>query len=75
MELLDLYEADVLDKIIEYAIENNKLDITSIKQLIKDDFFKIINSNNKQDILKSTDIHGITRGCDYYEGVNGVTQS
>lgn len=75
LELLDLYEADVLDKIIEYAIENNKLDITSIKQLIKDDFFKIINSNNKQDILKSTDIHGITRGCDYYEGVNGVTQS
>lgn len=74
LELLDLYEADILNKIIEYAIENDKLDIKSIKQLIKNDFFKIINSNNKQDILESTDIDGITRSCDYYEETQGITQ-
>ena len=74
MELLDLYESDVLDKIIEYAMENDKLDIKSIKQLIKEDFFKIISNSSKQDIFESTEIEGITRSCDYYEETQGVTR-
>ena len=72
LELLDLYEVEILDKIIEYAIENNKLDIKSIKQLIKNDFFKIIDSGSTGNILETTDIDGITRSCDYYEDTQGV---
>lgn len=71
---MDLYEVEILDKIIGYAIENDKLDIKSIKQLIKNDFFKIIDSGSTGDILKTTDIEGITRSCDYYEDTQGVVQ-
>ena len=66
IKLLDLYEVEILDKIIKYAIENNKLDIKSIKQLIKNDFFKIIDGSNSQDILKTTDIEN-NKDCDYCE--------
>lgn len=69
LELLDLYEPEVLDKIIAYAIENEKLDIKSIKQLIRNDFFKIIEDKAEaKKITNTTNIEGITRSCDYYEG-------
>lgn len=74
LELLELYDADVLDKIIEYAIDNGKLDIKSIKQIIKNDFFKIINGSSKDNILGVTDIEGITRSCNYYDEIQEVTQ-
>jgi len=74
LELLDLYEPEVLDKIIAYAIENEKLDIKSIKQLIKNDFFKIIEDESEaRKITDNTNIEGITRSCDYYEGNQEVT--
>lgn len=74
LELLDLYEIDVLDKILSYAIAHNKLDIKSIKQLIRDNFFEIMADTKKlTEIKETTDIKGITRSCDYYEGQQEVT--
>ena len=74
LELLDLYEPEVLDKIIAYAIENEKFDIKSIKLLIKNDFFKIMDSKGETiKIADITNIEGITRSCDYYEGNQEVT--
>lgn len=74
LELLDLYEPKVLDKIISYAIENDKLDIKSIKHLIKNNFFEIIAENKEAAItIDVTDIEGITRSCDYYDEIKGVT--
>ncbi len=74
MELLDLYEIDVLDKILSYAIAHDKLDIKSIKQLIRNNFFEIIaDIKELTEIKKATDIEGITRSCDYYEGQQEVT--
>lgn len=74
LELLDLYEPEVLDKIIEYAIANNKLDIKSIKQLIRNDFFKIIaDEAETKNSIESTDIGGIIRSLDYYEESSEVT--
>ncbi len=68
LELLDLYEAEVLDKIIAYAIAKDKLDIKSIKELIRNSFFEIL--SDKTEIISATrltDIEGITRSCDYYD--------
>lgn len=74
LELLDLYEIDVLDKILSYAITHDKLDIKSIKQLIRNNFFEIIaDTKELTEIKKATDIEGITRSCDYYEGQQEVT--
>ena len=74
LELLDLYDPEILDKIIAYAIEQEKFDIKSIKFLIKNNFFEIISGNKEAFItLKATDIAGITRSCDYYEGIKEVT--
>lgn len=74
LELLDLYEPEVLDKIIAYAIENEKFDIKSIKLLIKNDFFKIMEGKGETTkIADITNIEGITRSCDYYEGNQEVT--
>lgn len=73
LELLDLYEPQILDKILAYAIANDKFDIKSIKQLIKDDFFKIIEDTARnKNVLEITNVDGITRGCDYYEGIQEV---
>jgi transposase len=74
LELMELYEADVLDKVLAYAIKHERLDIKSIKSLIKNNFFEIIAATD--DICESTDmtdIVGITRSCDYYEGHQEVT--
>jgi transposase len=74
LELLELYEADILDKILEYAIKHERLDIKSIKQLIKNSFFEIIaNTDEIRKATDVTDIAGITRSCDYYEGYQEVT--
>jgi len=64
----------VLDKILAYAIAHDRLDIRSIKQLIRNDFFEIMADTKKiTGIVKATDIEGITRSCDYYEGNQEVT--
>lgn len=74
LDLLDLYEPDVLDKILAYAMAYDKLDIKSIKQLIRNDFFEIIDDKKKiNEIEEATNIEGITRNCDYYEGHPEVT--
>ncbi|AKL95818.1 transposase for insertion sequence element IS21 [Clostridium aceticum] len=68
LELLDLYEPEVLDKILAYAIDKDKLDIKSIKELIRNDFFKIVSDKTEiTSITQITDIEGITRSCDYYD--------
>jgi transposase len=69
LELLDLYEPEILDKIIAYAIANDKFDISSIKRLIRNDFFKIIEDTiENKNVLEIANAEEITRGCDYYEG-------
>lgn len=74
LELLDLYEPDVLDKILAYAMAHDKLDIKSIKRLIRNDFFEIIDDKKKiNEIEEATNIEGITRNCDYYERHPEVT--
>lgn len=74
LELLDLYEPKILDKVIAYAIANDKLDIKSIKQLIRNDFFKIIADEAKaNEVIKSIDTEGIIRSLDYYEESSEVT--
>lgn len=74
LELLDLYEPEVLDKVLAYAMAHDKLDIKSIKQLIRNDFFEIMADTKKiTGITEVTDIEGITRSCDYYEGHQEVT--
>lgn len=74
LELLDLYEPELLDKIISYAIANNKFDIKSIKQLIRNDFFKIIlDEAEPNEIAKLQESQDIIRSCDYYEGTREVT--
>jgi len=74
LELLDLYEPEVLDKILSYAIEHEKLDIKSIKLLIKNNFFEIIAENKEAAItIDVTDIEGLTRSCDYYDKIKEVT--
>lgn len=74
LELLELYEADVLDKILVYAIKHERLDIKSIKELIKNNFFEIIAiKGDASKATDATDIVGITRSCDYYEGHQEVT--
>lgn len=74
LELLDLYEPEILDKILAYAIEHEKLDIKSIKLLIKNNFFEIVAENKEAAVtINVTDIDGITRSCDYYDEIKEVT--
>lgn len=74
LELLDLYEPKVLDKIIAHGIAKDKLDIKSIKELIRNDFFEIVSDKAEiTSITKLTDIDGITRSCDYYDNQEVMT--
>lgn len=70
MELLDLYEANDLDKILTYAMEHEMLTIKAIKELIKEKGFEIINNQENKVLLEaSNESAALTRSCDYYENI------
>ena len=70
MELLDLYEPNDLDKILEYAIRHDILTIKSIKELIKERGFELINNQENKVLLEVTDESDkLIRSCDYYENI------
>jgi len=69
LQLLDLYDANHLDKILAYGLEHDILDIKSIKNLIKEKGYEIIHGQENMALAEaaSTQLDGLTRSCDYYE--------
>ena len=69
MELLELYDAKILDQAIDVAIDEDCMDIKSFRMLMKEynaglrAFEK--NAENTSCIVTTTD--ALTRDCDYYE--------
>jgi len=74
MELCDLYTTETIDKFIAYAVDNDCMDITSFKKMIKEKSSEIILSSQDKDKVSSdsvTDNTGIVRSCDYYDEIGG----
>jgi len=84
LELQDLYETDVLDRFIAYAVANNMMDIKSFKRLLKERFLEIAytDENDNEDTTFSSNVDqetcfmsgssipdGILRECSYYENI------
>lgn len=81
LELLDLYEAEVLDYFIAYAIEHDRMDIKAFKRLLKEKYCEISNAGrtaethalmekgNHHDNLDAGVPAGILRECSYYEDI------
>lgn len=70
LELTDLYDAKDLDKVLLYAINQSRLDITSFKKLLKEKYFEIIQESVTETASCSatfSDDIGLTRSCEYYE--------
>lgn len=65
LQLLDLYAAKDLDKIIGYGLEHDILTIKSIKELIKEKGYEIIHGNGDAVCESVSDEQ--TRNCAYYE--------
>ena len=67
MELQELYDDEVLDHFIGIAVDQNKMDIKSFKELLRD--YNRSQKDNEKDNLpvrqKTTD--SLTRDCSYYE--------
>lgn len=69
LKLLDLYNAEDIDKILAYGLEHNILDIKSIKELIKEKGYEIIFASGKPiltNVIKANEDE-LTRDCKYYE--------
>lgn len=81
LELLDLYEAEVLDCFIAYAIEHDKMDIKAFKCLLKEKYREITYTGGtarfdamslQKNHYANTDTGsppGILRECSYYEDI------
>ena len=81
LELLDLYEAEVLDRFMAYAIEHDKMDIKAFKRLLKEKYQEIAYAEGtaRSHALADQENHycntgtdalvGILRECSYYEGI------
>jgi hypothetical protein len=84
LELQELYETEVLDRFIAYAVKNDMMDIKSFKRLLKEHFREIAYTDDKDawdtmPPLKGSQItgcrtsssipEGILRECSYYEGI------
>jgi transposase len=81
LELLDLYDADVLDRFIAYAVEHDMMDIKAFKRLLKENYNEIAYAAKTAQTPAQTDkemhpnntdmgvLTGILRECSYYEGV------
>jgi hypothetical protein len=80
LELLELYDAEILDCFITYSVKNNMMDIKSFKKLLKERYNEIAYINAKDDhdtnysskgkqIAEFTQLNGILRECSYYEDI------
>lgn len=84
LELQELYETEVLDRFIAYAVKNNMMDIKSFKKLLKEHFREIAYTDDKNawdtmshskgrqitDCMPSSSVPGgILRECSYYEDI------
>lgn len=84
LELQELYEIEVLDRFIAYAVKNNMMDIKSFKRLLKEHFREIAYTDDKDawnkmsasegrqitDCMPSSSVPGgILRECSYYEDI------
>lgn len=70
LQLLDLYDAKDLDKILAYGLMHDTLDIKSLKRLIKEKGYEIIHG---QEMRSEPVPDGLTRNCDYYENAKEAT--
>lgn len=68
LELLELYDVDVLDRFLEYAIQNDQMDIKSFKRLLKERYLEILEASKNTVQVESNEI-GLTRDCSYYENL------
>lgn len=77
LELLDLYEAEVLDRFIAYAVRHDAMEIKAFKKLLKERFRDIAypeESDDAWDVPEAVGTGGaqqagILRECSYYEGI------
>jgi len=84
LELQELYETEVLDRFIAYAVANNMMDIKSFKRLLKEQFLEIAYTDRKdnEDAMPSSNVNhgnnlvtashktdGILRECSYYDDI------
>ena len=70
LKLLDMFEADDLDKILAYAIEHHIYSAKEIRNLIKEKGFEILHPLAESEELKyakESAPDGLTRSLDYYE--------
>lgn len=70
LKLLDMFEADDLDKILAYAIEHHIYSAKEIRCLIKEKGFEILHPQAESEELKcakESAPDGLTRSLDYYE--------
>ena len=70
LKLLDMFEAEDLDRILAYAIEHEFYTIREIRNLIKEKGFEILHTDEESEQLKSakeSEPEGLTRSLDYYE--------
>ncbi|WP_180954774.1 IS21 family transposase [Mediterraneibacter gnavus] len=69
MELLELYEAEILDQAIAVAIEENRMDIKGFRLLMKEynAGLRSFKKNEDSPSCTTTATDALTRDCDYYE--------
>lgn len=70
LELLDLYEAEILDKAIAVAIEENSMDIVKFRNMIREynagrRTLDVNAAEKKEQVTESS----LTRECGYYEKI------
>lgn len=72
MELQELYEDHVLDSFIGIAVDENKMDIKSFRELLRDynSGHRVLITNQSEDQLEAEycdEKFALTRDCSYYE--------
>lgn len=77
MELLDLFDVEVLDRFIAYAVRHDAMDIKNFKKLLKEQYHSIANAEagistmTEKLSVTSIDTEYALRDCSYYEGMQG----
>ena len=73
LELCDLYEVDILDKFIAYAVEHNQMDIKSFRKLLKEKYREIVleleTDCSNEALASPVPESGLLRDCSYYEAL------
>lgn len=71
LKLLDMFEAESIDRIIAYALDHEIYTSREIRLLIKEKGFEIMHTNESESneliIAKASEPEGLTRSLDYYD--------